>query len=250
MNGSTSGRDKYISLPEGKIGMVFMLGGNASINNKKIKSTVSSSHFFGLIQEPTFIELSSEMETFAIVFKSGGLFHFLPDLPVNELASSSVLLSDVYGDQINYIEELLHENRSMSHRMAIVESFLFSNLKQHVDSRLNLLTELVIRKKGQLTISNLSNWINVSPRQLQNITKEGIGLSPKKFLKLIRFKNVLDNLPNENENQAQYANRMGYYDESHFIHEFKTLGGMTPNRYFKNQAYISDFYNFKRLMIE
>jgi len=240
---------KFISLPEGKIGLVFFLSGHTLIDTENIITRRHQSHIWGLIQKPNFVKISPDILTFCVVFKPGGLAHFLPPHPLTEIAKASASLPDIYGKEIKRIEDALYECKTFQQRIQIIEPFLIQQLNAPL-VRIQKAVQLIENQKGNISVSNLSNYLNLSTRQLRNIFRESVGLSPKQFIRMMRFKNTLSSPPSSHENMAQYANRMGYYDESHFIYEFKTLAGMTPRKYFQNLSFISDFSNFKRLMLE
>ena len=239
---------RFISLPEGKIGLVFMLAGSTTGINTHIKTNRTESHISGLIQEPTFYKLSSTIETFTVVFKPGALYHFIPHHPMDELAKSSASLKDVFGEQIKKVEDQLMETTRAIERVAIIENFLLSNM-QDADVRIKSAVDLVSANFESINVSALSAHLNVGNRQLRNIFRKKLGLSPKQFIRLFRFKTALGKLPSYDERNSQFAPSLGYYDESHFIHDFKSFAGMTPNKYLSNQGFISDFSNFNRLML-
>lgn len=240
---------KFISLPEGKIGMVFLLDGICKVRNHKGVVTIKDSHVFGLVREPTIIEVGPYVKTFAVVFKPGGLWHYIPHMPVSEISLNSANLVDIFGTQIYEWEDRLYHVESDHQRIQLLESFLEKNKKCN-DQRLLTMIQLITDRKGSIKLEELAREANLSKRQIRNSFNTKLGLSPKNFMRLIRFRHVLENNPSDIENYAQYATRMGYYDESHFIHEFKLLSGMTPKKYFHNLDYISDFYNYQRLIVK
>ncbi len=239
---------KFVSLPEGKIGMVFMLnGGSKKVEPDEIIH-FTQSHISGLVTKSTNYQLSKDIETFSVVFKPGALFKFVPKIPVHILAKSSANLIDVFGKEIYRIEDKLKKEKDFLKRISIVEDFLLSKIDV-CDSRINRAIKYVSDYSNIATVSALSMQLNLGERQLRNIFKEKIGLSPKQYIKLYRFKKSLSNPPRWNQNNAQYAAALGYYDESHFINEFKSFSGMTPSEYFKSQELIADFSNFNRLYV-
>ncbi len=239
---------RFISLPEGKIGFVFMLAGSTTGINAQVKTNRTESHISGLIQEPTYYKLSNSIETFTVVFKPGTLYHFIPHHPIDELAKSSTSLKDVFGEQINRVEDQLVNTSCALERVAIIERFLLTNM-QDTDARIKSVVDLVTESINNINVSDLSAHVNVGNRQLRNIFRKKLGLSPKQFIRLFRFKTALSNLPCHDESNSQFAPSLGYYDESHFIHDFKSFSGMTPKQYLNNQNFISDFSNFNRLML-
>lgn len=70
-----------------------------------------------------------------------------------------------------------------------------------------------------------------------------IGITPKKYLKTIRLQYSLYLRSRDKMlNVTNLALESGYYDQAHFINEFKALTGFTPKQYFDNNAVYSDFY--------
>lgn len=248
IKGNSVNEKSFISLPEGNIGMVFMLGGCSTGYDSKRVSNKRLSHICGLVQEPTLFKASTDIETFSVVFKPGGIFNFIPKHPIDQLAKSSTNLVDIFGDNIFQVEDDLTSCNSFSKRILIVEKFLFRNL-QVEDNRIKSAFRFIENSYSSITVSKLSSYLNLGERQLRNIFNHKIGLSPKQFIRLHRFKKSLEYKSALSQNNAQFAMSLGYYDESHFIHDFKEFSGMTPSQYFKNENHISDLSNFNRLMI-
>lgn len=249
MKGEGKEAKQFISLPEGKVGMVFLLSGHTEIFDGRETRLNDTHRIWGLIQTPNFVEISKDIFTFCVVFKPGGLWHFLPTIPIDKVAKASVTLEDIFGKEIQRITDALFYATNFEERVKVLESFLLSQIKP-VIPRIQFAVNLVEKLNGHINVKTLSERLNISSRQLQTVFNEKIGLSPKQFIRMIRFKSVLSCPPSIHENMAQFANKMGCYDESHFIHEFKSFAGMTPKTYFENKSYTSDFSNYKRLMIE
>jgi AraC-like DNA-binding protein len=79
---------------------------------------------------------------------------------------------------------------------------------------------------------------SISERQLERIFKVNVGITPKQFLRIMRFEKSLAVLKNNKKSLGDLAFIMEYFDESHFIREFKEFTGITPNK-FRNKNIIS-----------
>ena len=235
----------FVSLPEGKIGMVFMLKGASDQLGNESKVRRKDSHISGLVVKPTNFRLCKNIETFSVVFKPGALYNFVSGIPISQLAKSSANLIDIFGEEIYEIEDKLKEEKRFHNRILLLENFLLSIIEP-CDPRIKWAVEYIDKHFDEATVMSLATHLNLGVRQLRNVFKNKIGLSPKQFIKLYRFKNSLSNPPKREQSNAQFAAKLGYFDESHFIHDFKTLSGMTPSEYFKNQRLISDFSNYDR----
>ncbi|QBD81114.1 AraC family transcriptional regulator [Ktedonosporobacter rubrisoli] len=89
--------------------------------------------------------------------------------------------------------------------------------------------ELLYKTQGQIRMSVLAAECGLSLRQFERRFKQRIGVSPKVFARLLRFEALLCVLIHEPAySLAEIASRLGYQDQAHVIHEFKTWAGCTP----------------------
>ena len=92
---------------------------------------------------------------------------------------------------------------------------------------------MIYKSKGNITVKDISDREVISERQIRRIFNNWIGINPKTFCKIVRFQNTINTkrLPQE-INWINLALESGYYDQTHFINEFKELSGITPEKFF------------------
>ncbi len=73
-------------------------------------------------------------------------------------------------------------------------------------------------------------------RQFERRFKEYSGFSPKLFSRITRFQSSLDSFGNKDKSLTDIAYDCDYYDQSHFINDFKEFSGYHPSQYFSGQA--------------
>lgn len=81
--------------------------------------------------------------------------------------------------------------------------------------------------KGQLTASQLADKTGLSQRQLSRRFTKAVGISPKEYLRVSRFIHSLDSIKKD-ITLTDVAYEHGYYDQAHFIHDYKEFAGLTP----------------------
>ena len=110
---------------------------------------------------------------------------------------------------------------------------LTSNQTFDFDSRLYGALEIILKNFGVLNVeSDLDTGI--SARQLRRLFEFYVGTSAKTFSQVVRFQNVLLAKPSSQSlKQCKLFIGNGYYDQSHFIKEFKNFYGLTPSKAFK-----------------
>lgn len=94
--------------------------------------------------------------------------------------------------------------------------------------------DLIYHSKGLLRISELSNQLNISQSPLEKRFRKAVGASPKKFASIVRFKNIIPN-GHSSPSLTALGYDAGFYDQSHFIKEFKRFTGDSPEEFFKSK---------------
>ncbi|HHB52176.1 MAG TPA: AraC family transcriptional regulator, partial [Saprospiraceae bacterium] len=90
--------------------------------------------------------------------------------------------------------------------------------------------ELIELSHGNMTVSDLVNHVEVHPKKLERLFIQYVGVSVKKFSKIIRFYEIHKILRDEGmENLIQKVLDKGYYDQAHFNRDFKKLTGVHPS---------------------
>lgn len=109
---------------------------------------------------------------------------------------------------------------------------LLTHTDFNYDPRLYGALSVILRNFGVLNVEKDLDT-GLSPRQLRRLFEYYIGDSAKTFSQVVRFQNILCAKPSQQslrENKLFYDN--GYYDQAHFIKEFKSLYGVTPRKAF------------------
>lgn len=237
----------YFALPRCKIGFTFVLKGEAYIKdtNKYIKS--NEGLLFGLIENKQLINLSKKFKEITFGIKPEFIHLFINDSMSKVLFESDLYLKTLYNPNlINEVIEKLYLCNSDFEIIKILKSFLISifkdnKLKIKVIGAIELIT-----KKEMKNVNLICKELAISDTTLRNIFKEYLGISPKNAIRLERLNKALNYNIKDEEMLLDIAFSLGYYDQSHFINDFKTAFGITPKEYYLSDNFISDFYNFKR----
>ncbi|MEM7573955.1 MAG: helix-turn-helix domain-containing protein [Bacteroidota bacterium] len=122
--------------------------------------------------------------------------------------------------------------QELSDMLAILNAYFcgqLTNFKQPLDTRVKAALEEIHRSAGQLELDRLD--IGLSPRQLRRLFQQQLGTSPKRFSKIVRFQQLLQAKPSV---QSLRANKLfydlGYYDQAHFVKEFRHHYGLPPTK--------------------
>lgn len=247
MKGSVKSGEQHIQriIPNGLTEIIFYQNDVPESSTKngflKDKSQIS-----GQKNIPFDLIVSGQIKLFSILFKPHGISRFF-NIPASELFNQTIPLRYLLGSQLDKIEDELFEATSNSEQVAIVEKLLLQLSAKRESYKLPRITESVIQINAEnenKTIPDLAAVACLSRKQFERNFTELIGISPKQFMKVIRFQRALFiQQNNSNLKLTELACNVGYFDQSHMISDFKELSGFTPGQYFQQCSAYSDYFS-------
>lgn len=146
-------------------------------------------------------------------------------------------LTDVMGAEGAFLEEQIMTASSHQQRVQLMSAFLgkLLNKRKQEETAAHVAVKHIIQVNGQVNVSALASQICLSTRQFERKFKEFSGFSPKIFTRIIRFQRALSEYGNKQMSMTEIAYQCGYYDQSHFIHEFREFSGYHPRQYFSGR---------------
>jgi AraC-like DNA-binding protein len=152
---------------------------------------------------------------------------------MNNLFNKCILLEALIPcSQIETISGELAAAKSDFDRLSAIEMFFINRLNSRGNQgRIILAVELIKKHSGNLKITVIARQLKISQGQLEKSFRKTVGASPKKFACIVRFRKVLTIAHNE-KNLTQLGLEAGFFDQAHFIKDFKSFTGFTPERYF------------------
>ena len=113
-------------------------------------------------------------------------------------------------------------------RVAALDAFFTEHLlNRALDPRLSKALHEVFARHGDVSIAALARSSGAHTRTLTRLFEHAVGVSPKRFARIVRLQSALRVLP-AGESWASVAHRLGYCDQAHFIREVRELFGSPP----------------------
>jgi AraC-like DNA-binding protein len=178
-------------------------------------------------------DTANMVTTFGIQFKPGGAFPFLR-LPASELNEQCVSLEDVFGLSRNSLRDRLLGCAKPEQKFAAAERWLLAQAARPLEKHpaVEYATRQFVHGPILQRLSNMLDRVGYSQRHFNQLFSDEVGLTPKRFLRVRRFQNVISSIPRAKAvDWADLAVRCGYYDQSHFVHDFRSFCGLTPAAY-------------------
>jgi AraC-like DNA-binding protein len=156
-------------------------------------------------------------------------------MPMGEVAQNVIELDDVLGDQVNAVHERLGQAGGAGMQFAVLCDFVrrrlaVSRIALRADARMAV--NRLSQSAGADRIEDLCRSLGVSRKHLRELFHAHIGLAPKVYARMFRFRRIVDLLQSGGQcDWSQLAMSCGYYDQAHFNHEFREFAGMTPREF-------------------
>lgn len=127
----------------------------------------------------------------------------------------------------------LRQGRSLNQHLALSEMFLSRHPATSTEYDTLICQALrLMHARPDVQISDLCRQLYVCERHFRRLFQAALGIQPKKYQKLVRSCTALLRLHHGRFNKlTDLAHDCGFYDQSHFINEFKEFTGMTPSDY-------------------
>lgn len=164
-----------------------------------------------------------------VALQPGALFH-LTHVPMHEVADMQWDASSIWTGQIEQLAERLKNATDDAQRVAFIDSFLWGKLKtkslaEAFDCSIGELSQY----GGNLPIEKVAAHACLSLRQFERKCQERLGMPPKVFARLIRFSKAYRLKESNNDfNWTKICYDCGYFDQAHFIRDFREFTGVSP----------------------
>ncbi|WP_119080913.1 DUF6597 domain-containing transcriptional factor [Chitinophaga alhagiae] len=140
-------------------------------------------------------------------------------------------LSVLLGKQENGLTERMLCAADNTERVAIITAFLEKRLQPFKRPEIRKAVNFILKKKGRVNIPQLALQCHSSLRQFERNFKEHAGFTPKKFARIARFYALTEEAAGSPLTLSQMAHHYGYFDQSHFIADFREFSGLSPKEW-------------------
>jgi AraC-like DNA-binding protein len=186
----------------------------------------------GAMRQAEVVPLAAHVDLLGVRFRPGGAVPFL-DVPLHELTDRQVALEVLWGGRAGALAAALAEAPTHA-RVCVLERYLLAALRPAsvVDDIVRRTVALMQRTRGGIGIRSAAQALGVGERRLQRTFDHSVGLSPKRFSRILRFLRAVRWVGvRATSPVTRVALDAGYADQPHFIREFKRLAGVTPAQF-------------------
>lgn len=194
-----------------------------------------NSKLFGVTKGRFSTLLQGKGSVFGIKFRPGAFYPFFQK-NISTLTDKTIPVSDLTLENIDSLETKIFETEAEENRIKIIETWL-ENILPEQDPKILLINNIIDKIKEERTIQSvnqITKLFSISLRGLQRLFQEYVGVSPKWVIQRFRIQEVAERMEKDKTiHYAEMALDLGYYDQAHFIKDFKNTIGLSPEEYLK-----------------
>jgi AraC-like DNA-binding protein len=176
------------------------------------------------------------IEWVVITFTYSGLGRLL-SIEGKEIFNRIVKLSDLFGNSAGLLQEQLYHASNDFNRKMILDCFFKKRLRKisyYKERKLIILDNIFKETCGLVTIESLSQKLSMSYRSVERLFERDVGLNFRSCIRIHRINRVMKQLRKSADvDFLDIIFGLGYYDQAHFIRDFKKFTGYLPQKFMK-----------------
>jgi AraC-like DNA-binding protein len=222
-------------LPTGRIGMVINLHEDEIRTYDRETGQVRRTRgvtVAGACSEYFMIDTAEQRWCMGVEFTIGGAFPFF-GRPASELRDEAQIPLDALWGEVDLRGRLLAA-ATPEEKLRALEQALLGRMARGPER--HPAVDYALREFLQVpqtrTIAEVTDQIGMSPRRFIQVFSEQVGLTPKRFCRVRRFHEVIRRVHKGRDiDWTEVALSYGYFDQAHFIRDFKAFSGLNPSAY-------------------
>ncbi|NDW12014.1 AraC family transcriptional regulator [Bacteroides sp. 214] len=213
-------------LPDGCVDIIFDFGSNQpSAGLPMLVGTMTS--LLEITYQP------GRVQMMGIRFAPAGITAFTR-MPIFGITNRNIELplAETLFDESFY--ERLPEMEYVQERVAYINTYLLARMHKLYlpDRQIRHAVSLIQSNNGHVSVREIAGEVCLSERQFERRFKTTIGISPKVFSNIMRFRSVRSYMKaHPDESMYEIAIACGYHDHSHMNKEFQRLGSISPSEH-------------------
>lgn len=171
------------------------------------------------------------MRLLVVKFTCNGLYRLL-QRPLPDVATTPLLpVSGIWKAEGGQLAADIRQAGEIHRQVAILNAFLLRKLPAHKEAAylVEAAVDDIRRQKGQLSVQDLCARLGVNYKWLERNFRKQLGITPKHYMGTIRFLHAYISAGNREANLTHVALEHGYYDQNHFIKEYRKHTGKPPS---------------------
>jgi len=200
----------------------------------------------GVASRYAVIDTAEQEYVAGVCFRPGGTVPFF-QTPAHEMRDADIPLELLWGRRraANLREELLAA-RTPAAKLDTMERAMAEAWKSHpLDPAVAFALNVFDARPAAANVAAVTGRIGLSPKRFIERFKSAVGVAPKRYCRILRFQRALERAERGRPvDWTRIAVDCGYFDQAHFIHDFRSFAGITPTGYEAGRTQFRNHVNF------
>lgn len=188
----------------------------------------------GQLTKPLVLRPTPDAHVVAVRFTPAGIASFVRE-HATELTDCRLDSSHFFSttDLLRLLQNAKDDSACLKHVIGFLrQSVNQSQMEKSQTAR--LASSYILKTGGEKDVKAVARKLGISIRTLELQFQRYLGVSPKCFSRIVKFQNAIQSLEERRDSWANLACDIGYFDQSHFIRDFKDFSGQSPSQYLSN----------------
>lgn len=221
------------TLPRTSVSINYIINGKISLKQDDGGAIdLPKAVAFGITRKTQCFTFSDHTTLFIVIVKEGTASCIIKK-PINKIFERFIDFKELFSkEQIRFLDSQLKEQKSNEGIVQTIERFFLSVVDfMPIDAVIEEALLQIREKNGVVSINNMADELHVSKDVFEKKFRRLVGTTPKHYANIVRFRNLIHK-PYLHEKLTSIGLDAGYYDQSHFIREFKSFTGKPPSKFF------------------
>ena len=202
---------------------------------------ISHAHIMGQRNRIYYAKQNGDTDLLGVRFKPGGISAFTK-LPVSDLLNQIIPAEYVLGTSIKDWEGRLAEKKNDADRIYLLDGLIMQIAKDTTAEWTSVSNAVeIIRKSNSISVNALCNESGSYYKKLERAFLKYVGYTPKNYCRIVRFNRAIRQMHVNKKSLTSVCYDCGYYDQSHFIKDFRQFTGTTPKHFQTENHSIAGF---------
>ena len=230
----------WLIVPDGEIKLIFPIRGDitCTIGDRARVHRAARLIVSTMRTAPGHLWFPDGVDAIGVIVKPEAAYRLF-DIPHDELTNCTFDGEEVFGAFARRWQEELANLPALEDRISVLQQRLWTRLRRR--ERRDRAYEFAVRRvrqaEGSIRIEDLARQLGWSRRHLERRFREHVGVGPKTFAAILRFQAAYKRLRHASPGRYDDAIGDAYFDQSHFVKDFKRFTGTTPRAYTRTADY-------------
>jgi AraC-like DNA-binding protein len=232
-------------IPDGFTELIFHYRNPYQINIDGVWHQQTKYLFAGQISQFFYLKNTGPVGMIAVKLKPAA-FTQLFNVDMHLYTNEAVDLATLKIEKLEELKQKVIPFTNEEEAKHIFDEFFAGLLTTIKENPVTKAIDLIFETNGLIKVEEIAAKTGVGARQLERLFKKYIGLTPKYYCRIIRFNYIYQLIQQGNTSWQEIVYLSGYYDQSHFIRNFKAFTGEDPSLYAFEEKNMANFFLNKR----